>query len=86
MNYRWRSKLWLAPPTAFSVAQVRAEDYDNLLVRFYANGAQLYETVVAQETEFVLPMADSATQFEIEILGTSPVRVVQMAEDVQELG
>jgi len=86
MNYRWRSKLWLAPPTAFSIAQVRAESYDNLLVRFYANGAQLYETVVTQETEFVLPMADSSTQFEIEILGTDPVRVVQMAEDVLELG
>jgi len=86
MNYRWRSKLWLTPPSAFSIAQVRAESYDNLLVRFYANGAQLYETVVTQETEFVLPMADAATQFEIEILGTSPVRVVQMAEDVLELG
>lgn len=86
MNYRWRSKLWLAPPTAFSIAQVRAESYDNLLVRFYADGAQLYETVVTQETEFVLPMADSSTQFEIEILGTDPVRVVQMAEDVLELG
>lgn len=85
MNYRWRSKLWLAPPMAFSIAQVRAESYDNLLVRFYANGAELYERVVTEETEFVLPMADSATQFEIEILGTDSVRVVQMAEDVQEL-
>lgn len=86
MNYRWRSKLWLAPPTAFSIAQVRAESYDNLLVRFYADGVQLYEVAVSEETEFVLPMADSSTQFEIEILGTDPVRVVQMAEDVLELG
>lgn len=86
MTYRWRSKLWLAPPTAFSIAQVRAESYTNLLVRFYANGVQFYERAVTEETEFVLPLTDSRTQFEIELLGTDPVRVVQMAEDVLELG
>ncbi len=85
MTYRWRSKLWLAPPMAFAIAQVRAESYDNLLVRFYANGAELHERVVTEETEFVLPMADAGTRFEIEILGTDSVQVVQMAEDVTEL-
>lgn len=85
MTYRWRSKLWLVPPTAMAIAQVRAESYDNLLVRFYANGVQLHEAVVTEETEFVLPMADAATQLEVEILGNATVRVVQMAEDVSEL-
>lgn len=85
MTYRWRSKLWLAPPTAFAIAQLRAESYDNLLVRFYANGAELHERVVTEETEFVLPMADASTRFEIEVLGTDSVQVVQMAEDVGEL-
>ncbi len=70
---------------AFAIAQVRAESYDNLLVRFYANGAELHERVVTEETEFVLPMADAGTRFEIEILGTDSVQVVQMAEDVTEL-
>ncbi len=90
MVYRWRSKLWLLErPTMMNVAQIRAESYDNLLVRFYADGDQIHEELVLDETEFVLPPAgagDSYTEFEIELLGTDTVRMVQAAEDVTELG
>ena len=70
---------------------MRALDYDNLLVRFYADGDQIHEELVQGETEFTLPAAgpegdDAYTEFEIELLGTSTVRLVQTADDVNELG
>lgn len=92
MVYRWRSKLWLMDhPSYLSIAQVRAHDYDNLLVRFYADGEQIHEEVIESEAEFTLPAAgpgaeDSYTEFEVELLGTSRVRLVQAADDVNELG
>ncbi len=90
MVYRYRSKLWLLDhPSYLSIAQVKAEDFDNLLVRFYADGDQIHEETVAGEAEFTLPAAgggDGYTTFEIELLGTSTVRVVQAADDVNELG
>ncbi|HQZ36625.1 MAG TPA: hypothetical protein PK020_19505 [Ilumatobacteraceae bacterium] len=87
MTYRWLSKLWLLEhPAWFTIAQVRAEDYLNLLVRFYGDGVQISEIVVTESTEFTLDEADEYETFQIEILGTSTVRIAQAAEDVTELG
>lgn len=87
MTYRWLSKLWLLEhPAWFTIAQVRAEDYLNLLVRFYGDGVQVSEIVVTESTEFTLDEADEYETFQIEILGTSTVRIAQAAEDVTELG
>jgi hypothetical protein len=87
MTYRWRSKLWmLEHPTWFSIAQVRCEDYENLLVRFYGDGVMVDEVVVSGPTEFTLTDAlDVYQTFEIEFVGTSTVRLAQVAEDVTEL-
>ena len=65
---------------------MRAEDYLNLLVRFYGDGVQISEIVVTESTEFTLDEADEYETFQIEILGTSTVRIAQAAEDVTELG
>jgi len=87
MNYRWRSKLWLLEhPSWISVFQVRAEDYDNILLRIYGNGVQVEEIVVTEETEFTVTTVDAYTELEYEVLGTSPVRILQGAEDIAELG
>ena len=87
MTYRWLSKLWLLErPAWLTIAQVRAEDYLNLLVRFYGDGVQISEIVVTESTEFTLDEADEYETFQIEILGTSTVRIAQAAEDVTELG
>lgn len=87
MTYRWLSKLWLLErPAWFTIAQVRAEGYLNLLVRFYGDGVQVSEIVVTESTEFTLDEADEYETFQIEILGTSTVRIAQAAEDVTELG
>ena len=86
MNYRWRSKLWLLEhPAWLSVFQVKAEDYDNILLRIYGDGVQIEELVVEDETEFTVTQTDLYTTLEVEVLGSSPVRVIQGAEDIKEL-
>lgn len=86
MIYRFRGKLWLLPhPGWLSIFQVKAEDYDNILLRIYGDGAQIDELVVTEETEFTLAVADRYTRLEYEVLGTSTVRVLQGAEDIAEL-
>lgn len=86
MNYRWRSKLWLLEhPSWFSVFQVKAEDYDNILLRIYGDGVQVEELVVEEETEFTVTQVDLYKTLEVEVLGSSPIRVIQGAEDVKEL-
>ena len=79
--------MWLLErPGAMQIAQVRAESYENLLFRLYGDGAQIDEVVITEETEFTLVQPDEAyTSMEYEVLGTSTVRVVQAAEDVNEL-
>jgi hypothetical protein len=86
MNYRWRSKLWLLEhPTWMSVFQVRAESYDNILLRIYGDGVQVEDLVIESETEFVVSAVDAYTTLEVEVLGSSPIRVIQGAEDIKEL-
>jgi hypothetical protein len=85
MVYRWRGKLnLLAHPAAFGFCQVRADDFDNLVLRLYADSTLLSEDVITGETPFTLPLVDGYTTFEIELLGTSRVRTVQVAEDISE--
>jgi len=86
MQYRYRSKLWLLEhPAWFSIAQVRAGDFSNLVARVYGNGAQVDEVVVTSETEFTLAEADSYAALELEFVGTSTVRSMQVAEDIAEI-
>ncbi len=86
MNYRYRGKLWLLEhPAWFSIFQVRAEDYDNLLLRIYGDGAQVEELVVTEDTEFTVTCVDEYKTLEYEVMGSSTVRVIQGAEDVSEI-
>jgi hypothetical protein len=85
MVYQWRGKLNLLPyPASFSYCQVRALDYDNLVLRLFGDGLLLFETVITSSEVFTLPSDDVYETFEIELIGTSTVRTVQVAEDVQE--
>jgi hypothetical protein len=82
----WRGKLNLLPrPAAFSVCQVEAEDYDDILLRFYGDGVLFFETAVTSAEVFTLPMSNEYDRFEVEIYGTSRVYTIQVAEDVSEL-
>ncbi len=87
MTYRWKGKLWLLPAQTYMImARVRADDYDNILLRVYGDGVQVDEVVVTGEEEFTLAETDAYRKLEIEVLGTSTIREIQLAEDVRELG
>ena len=87
MVYQWRGKLNLTPyPLTLTIAQVRALDFTNLLLRVYADGALLYTKVITSQKEFVIPALAQHDSYEWELLGTSTARNMQGAEDVQELG
>lgn len=84
--YRWRGRLNLLPrPASFQMAQVQADDFDNLVFKLYADGDLLLETRILSATEFTLPMLDDYKTVELELVGTSRARRVQIAEDVLEL-
>ncbi len=85
MVYRWRGKLnLLRYPACFKFCQVRAENFDNLLIRFYTVDGMLMEQTVTSDEPFTMPLIDDYKQFEIELLGTSRVYTVQVAEDIEE--
>lgn len=85
-TYRYRGKLNLMPrPVSFGFAQVKAEDYVNLVLRLYGDGAMFYERVIADKEPFTLPMLNEYEAFEFEFVGTSVVRTVRFGESVDEL-
>jgi hypothetical protein len=86
MVYRWRGKLNLLPwPACFQMLKVQADDFENLVVRLYADGDVIFEEPIASANPDTLPMLDDYSEFEIELIGTSRVRRVQVVEDVLEL-
>lgn len=88
MTYEWRTKLWLESfPMWHAIAQVRSETYDNTIARFYGDGVLLDELVISGDVEFTLTPPDHAyNKFEMEIIGTDTINVIQAADDVTELG
>lgn len=83
--YRWRGKLnLLSHPSAFAYCKVEAEDFTNLALNLYGDGDLLVNTIVTSEDPFTLPMTEDYHRFEIELVGTSRVRTVQVANDVME--
>ncbi len=86
LRYRWRGKLHLLPyPATFTIAEVDAADFTNLVVRIYGDGALLMTKVLGSRREFTLPALQTFDSYEIEFIGTSVVRTSGLAEDVMEL-
>jgi hypothetical protein len=86
MVYRWRGKLnLLERPACFQYAQVKAEDYTNLVLKLYGDGVSIFERVITSQREFTLPTLNEYATLEMEVLGTSRVRTVQIGETVMEL-
>lgn len=85
LTYTWRSRKELLPhPNAFSIAQVDAETYENLTMRFFADGAPYFEKTVTGPEEFRIAPADGR-DLEIELEGTDVVHMAEIADDVEEL-
>lgn len=85
MVYRWRGKLNLLPhPTAYTYCQLRALDYANLVLRMYGDGVLFFERRITSQEPFTLPLSAPYSSFELELVGTSTVRTLQVAEDIGE--
>lgn len=86
MCYLWRGKLWLLPhPMALQWVRVRSEDFADLVISFYADGALLMMKTVTDNRAFRLPVRRGYSEIDYEIVGTSRVRSVEIADDVTEL-
>ena len=83
--YTWRSKLHLfGRGVAFQVAQVEADNYDDLVLKVYSKGV-LYQTkTITSDREFTLKQK-ATREFEFELTGTERVRSVTLAESIEEL-
>lgn len=86
LAYLWKSKLFLLPhPVAFSYCRVRAADYTDLVLRLYGDGVEMFEHTVTNGDPFRLPMLNAYNVGEVEVLGTSRVRTVELTESIEEL-
>lgn len=88
MNYRWRGRLNLVErPVAMQWQRVLAADFDSLLARGYQDGALQFERYVTSNREFRSRRSTLAeVSYEQELVGTSRVRLMLSAEDIDELG
>lgn len=86
MRYKWQGKLWLlGHPQGLQFARVRAKDYADLTLRFYADGALLFEKAVLNDNAFRLPVRQDYNEIQWVAVGTSQVYSVELADDVTEL-
>lgn len=86
MRYSYRGKLYLLPhPMALHWARVRAFDFDDLTIQFYADGVLLLERVVTSNRPFRLPVRSEYEELDWIVIGTSRVRGVELADDIAEI-
>lgn len=86
LDYRWRSKVFLLPPTSLSAARVLGA-YENWPVTFrvFGNGVLEYEVVVASPEPFRLPVFGKVRRWQFEIEGRATVEGIAVATSVEEL-
>ncbi len=86
MRYSWRGKLWLNPyPKAWPWVRVRAADYDDLEIQFYADGVLLHQQLVTSNRAFRLPVRATYNRIDWIAVGSSTVQTVELADDPDEL-
>ncbi len=87
LPYEWLSKLYQLPqPTLFAYCQIKADDYEDLTLTLYGDGVQIHTQTVLSATEFVLPEETGMySTFQFKLSGTSRVRGIAFAEDIDEL-
>jgi hypothetical protein len=85
-RYQWDSKLFLLPyPMALQWCRVRALDYTDVTISFYADDVLLYSKVVTSNKAFRVRVRSDYSRMTYRILGTSEVYSVQISDDVDEL-
>ncbi len=84
--YRWRGKLNVfGRAVAMPRVRVHADDYDNLILLVYADGDLISTDTVSSSDILTLPIDDMYRTYEIELVGTSRVQRVLLAESETEI-
>lgn len=87
LTYIWRSKKFdVRDDVNFSVGEVSAETYDDLVLRIYGDGVLRHTQTVTSKEPFRMPGGYMASVWEIELEGTDQVHYVRIAEDVEDIG
>lgn len=87
MPYRWKSKVFVTPPTSFSVARVPgAYDGGTVTLKVYGDGLLEYTKEVTDAEPFRLPAFGGARRWQLELEGTAAVEGLIAATSVAELG
>lgn len=88
MTYLWRGRLNLLDrPFAAAFQRVLAADFDNLIARCYEDSGMQFERIIASNREFRSHRSELAeVSYEQELIGTSRVRGMISADDIDELG
>jgi hypothetical protein len=85
IRYLWRGKLNLMPhETTFHFAKVEAEDFTNLALRVYGDGALIYTVRVTSAAPFRIPGLTVYSTYELALVGTSRARTAQLAQHIEE--
>lgn len=84
-TYTWKSKRFQMPPVSLAAARVLADSYDDLTIKFYADGVLRHTQVVTGPDAFRLPAGDRARVWQFELSGTADVQEVTAATSVVEL-
>jgi hypothetical protein len=81
MSYTWKSKPFYNPhPMNLGVAQILADDYNNLNIQVFADGVSKYQTAVVNDDAFHLPAGFRAHRYEFQLTGTSAVNKAYLAD------
>jgi hypothetical protein len=87
VTYQWRSKVFQMPnPMSFAALQVHASygTGSTLEVKLYCDGTQVFDSVVGSAYPVRVP-AIRGYNWEIEVLGDVPVRMVHLATSMAEI-
>lgn len=85
--YTWRSKLFDVgnDGTRMLACKVIADDYSNITLKVYADGALLYTRKLTDRKPFRLPNHSHRYDWQFEITATSQVREIVLANSMLEL-
>lgn len=87
MTYQWQSKPFEATrKTKYVVGQVIADDYNDIYIKIYRDGSLHHERNVLSDKPFRWKTGTRGREWIIELIGTSNVTSVAIAETEKELG
>jgi len=86
LPYEWNSKLFLLPhPMALQWCRVRASEYSDIVISFFADGSLLYTKTVTDNRAFRIRVRQDYSKLTYVLEGSSEIYSVEIADDIDEL-